>query len=188
MELLFWHKKQYQNFSNEPVSLKHIYFFVLKYKICVYRDHSVNMFFLVSRPSMTAKHLHLDSPRLKMKGGSWSWERWTKKNLLLWKGLVISEIRVWPPLLFTLQKPLESKLLESENSLCLLQKSHSFLFREKLILFPLFYRYIYTLYLMSDSYIGMDQQYDIYLNILPANTSAEVNTEISDAFNDLALK
>lgn len=49
-------------------------------------------------------------------------------------------------------------------------------------------KYIYTLYLMSDSYIGMDQQYDIYLNILPANTSAEVNTEISDAFNDLALK
>uniref|UniRef100_A0A8B9PMV7 Activating signal cointegrator 1 complex subunit 3 n=1 Tax=Apteryx owenii TaxID=8824 RepID=A0A8B9PMV7_APTOW len=29
-------------------------------------------------------------------------------------------------------------------------------------------KYIYTLYLMSDSYLGMDQQYDIYLNIIPA--------------------
>nr|XP_028578883.1 activating signal cointegrator 1 complex subunit 3 isoform X1 [Podarcis muralis] len=48
-------------------------------------------------------------------------------------------------------------------------------------------KYIYTLYLMSDSYLGMDQQYDIYLNTLPTNTSAQVNTEISGALNDLAL-
>lgn len=40
---------------------------------------------------------------------------------------------------------------------------------------------------MSDSYLGMDQQYDIYLNTLPTNTSAQVNTEISGALNDLAL-
>ncbi|XP_009951158.1 PREDICTED: activating signal cointegrator 1 complex subunit 3-like, partial [Leptosomus discolor] len=40
---------------------------------------------------------------------------------------------------------------------------------------------IYTLYLMSDSYLGMDQQYDIYLNIIPASTSAQVTTEVSDA-------
>ncbi|XP_063773108.1 activating signal cointegrator 1 complex subunit 3 isoform X1 [Pseudophryne corroboree] len=40
-------------------------------------------------------------------------------------------------------------------------------------------RYIYTLYLMSDSYLGMDQQYDIYLNIIPASVSAQVNTEVS---------
>uniref|UniRef100_A0ACB8GCE3 Activating signal cointegrator 1 complex subunit n=1 Tax=Sphaerodactylus townsendi TaxID=933632 RepID=A0ACB8GCE3_9SAUR len=45
-------------------------------------------------------------------------------------------------------------------------------------------KYIYTLYLMSDSYLGMDQQYDIYLNILPTSTSAQVNTEISDALNN----
>ncbi|NWZ14573.1 ASCC3 protein, partial [Agelaius phoeniceus] len=32
---------------------------------------------------------------------------------------------------------------------------------------------IYTLYLMSDSYLGMDQQYDIYLNIVPAQGPTE---------------
>ncbi|NXV67028.1 ASCC3 protein, partial [Molothrus ater] len=32
---------------------------------------------------------------------------------------------------------------------------------------------IYTLYLMSDSYLGMDQQYDIYLNIVPAQGTTE---------------
>ncbi|XP_049674277.1 activating signal cointegrator 1 complex subunit 3 isoform X2 [Accipiter gentilis] len=47
---------------------------------------------------------------------------------------------------------------------------------------------IYTLYLMSDSYLGMDQQYDIYLNIIPASTSAQVTTEVSDAISHLALK
>ncbi|XP_056674600.1 activating signal cointegrator 1 complex subunit 3 [Monodelphis domestica] len=49
-------------------------------------------------------------------------------------------------------------------------------------------RYIYTLYLMSDSYLGMDQQYDIYLNIIPASVSAQVNTKVSDALTDLAVK
>uniref|UniRef100_A0A8B9HKM1 Activating signal cointegrator 1 complex subunit 3 n=1 Tax=Astyanax mexicanus TaxID=7994 RepID=A0A8B9HKM1_ASTMX len=38
---------------------------------------------------------------------------------------------------------------------------------------------IYTLYLMSDSYLGLDQQYDIHLNVTPASISAQVNTEIS---------
>ncbi|XP_075603901.1 activating signal cointegrator 1 complex subunit 3 [Balearica regulorum gibbericeps] len=47
---------------------------------------------------------------------------------------------------------------------------------------------IYTLYLMSDSYLGMDQQYDIYLNIIPASPSAQVTTEVSDAMSHLALK
>lgn len=41
---------------------------------------------------------------------------------------------------------------------------------------------------MSDSYLGMDQQYDIYLNIVPASTSAQVPTEVSDAMSHLALK
>ncbi|XP_074043343.1 activating signal cointegrator 1 complex subunit 3 isoform X2 [Macrotis lagotis] len=49
-------------------------------------------------------------------------------------------------------------------------------------------RYIYTLYLMSDSYLGMDQQYDIYLNIIPGSISAQVNTKVSDALTDLAVK
>uniref|UniRef100_A0A8B9PL63 Activating signal cointegrator 1 complex subunit 3 n=1 Tax=Apteryx owenii TaxID=8824 RepID=A0A8B9PL63_APTOW len=49
-------------------------------------------------------------------------------------------------------------------------------------------KYIYTLYLMSDSYLGMDQQYDIYLNIIPASSSAQVTAEVSDAMSHLALK
>uniref|UniRef100_A0A8C5IIZ9 Activating signal cointegrator 1 complex subunit 3 n=1 Tax=Junco hyemalis TaxID=40217 RepID=A0A8C5IIZ9_JUNHY len=43
---------------------------------------------------------------------------------------------------------------------------------------------IYTLYLMSDSYLGMDQQYDIYLNIVPAQGT----TEGTEARSHLALK
>nr|XP_057909252.1 activating signal cointegrator 1 complex subunit 3 isoform X2 [Doryrhamphus excisus] len=39
---------------------------------------------------------------------------------------------------------------------------------------------IYTLYLMSDSYLGLDQQYDIYLNVTPASIAAQVNTEVTD--------
>uniref|UniRef100_A0A8D0L2G8 Activating signal cointegrator 1 complex subunit 3 n=1 Tax=Sphenodon punctatus TaxID=8508 RepID=A0A8D0L2G8_SPHPU len=49
-------------------------------------------------------------------------------------------------------------------------------------------KYIYTLYLMSDSYLGMDQQYDIFMNVVPAHTSAQVNVEISDTLSDLAVK
>ncbi|XP_027550315.1 activating signal cointegrator 1 complex subunit 3 [Neopelma chrysocephalum] len=47
---------------------------------------------------------------------------------------------------------------------------------------------IYTLYIMSDSYLGLDQQYDIYLKIVPASTSAQVTMEVSDAMSHLALK
>ncbi|KAM7027459.1 activating signal cointegrator 1 complex subunit 3 [Passerculus sandwichensis] len=43
---------------------------------------------------------------------------------------------------------------------------------------------IYTLYLMSDSYLGMDQQYDIHLNIVPAQGT----TEGTEARSHLALK
>ncbi|VTJ78491.1 Hypothetical predicted protein [Marmota monax] len=49
-------------------------------------------------------------------------------------------------------------------------------------------RYIFTLYLMSDCYLGLDQQYDIYLNVTRASISMQVNTEVSDAFTDLAIK
>lgn len=41
---------------------------------------------------------------------------------------------------------------------------------------------------MSDSYLGMDQQYDIYLNIIPASVSAQVNTEVSVSMEGIALK
>lgn len=37
---------------------------------------------------------------------------------------------------------------------------------------------------MSDSYLGMDQQYDIYLNIVPAQGT----TEGTEARSHLALK
>ena len=42
-------------------------------------------------------------------------------------------------------------------------------------------RCIYTLYLMSDSYLGLDQQYDLHLNVTPASIASQVNTEVSDA-------
>ncbi|XP_036024563.1 activating signal cointegrator 1 complex subunit 3 isoform X1 [Onychomys torridus] len=47
-------------------------------------------------------------------------------------------------------------------------------------------RYIFTLYLMSDCYLGLDQQYDIYLNVTKASISTQVNTKVSEAFTDLA--
>ncbi|XP_022375871.1 activating signal cointegrator 1 complex subunit 3 [Enhydra lutris kenyoni] len=49
-------------------------------------------------------------------------------------------------------------------------------------------RYIYTLYLMSDCYLGLDQQYDIHLNVTPASISAQVNEEVSEALTDLEMK
>ncbi|XP_074846926.1 activating signal cointegrator 1 complex subunit 3 isoform X2 [Carettochelys insculpta] len=47
---------------------------------------------------------------------------------------------------------------------------------------------IYTLYIMSDSYLGMDQQYDIYLNIKSARISAQISTEGSAAESQMALQ
>lgn len=52
----------------------------------------------------------------------------------------------------------------------------------------LYFRYIYTLYLMSDCYLGLDQQYDIHLNVTPASISAQVNEDVSDALTDLKVK
>ncbi|XP_047413665.1 activating signal cointegrator 1 complex subunit 3 isoform X2 [Sciurus carolinensis] len=49
-------------------------------------------------------------------------------------------------------------------------------------------RYIFTLYLMSDCYLGLDQQYDIYLNVTQESISTQVNMEVSNAFTDLAVK
>ncbi|XP_056289492.1 activating signal cointegrator 1 complex subunit 3 [Pseudoliparis swirei] len=47
---------------------------------------------------------------------------------------------------------------------------------------------IYTLYLMSDSYLGLDQQYDIHLNVTAASITAQVNTEVSDSVMDRSGK
>lgn len=48
-------------------------------------------------------------------------------------------------------------------------------------------KYIYTLYVLSDSYLGLDQQYDLHLNVIPASISAQVNTEVSDSVSDLSV-
>nr|XP_053644065.1 activating signal cointegrator 1 complex subunit 3-like isoform X1 [Cherax quadricarinatus] len=37
---------------------------------------------------------------------------------------------------------------------------------------------VLTLYVMSDSYLGLDQQYDIPLKIIEASLEAQVNTEV----------
>ncbi|XP_072535818.1 activating signal cointegrator 1 complex subunit 3 [Salminus brasiliensis] len=47
---------------------------------------------------------------------------------------------------------------------------------------------IYTLYLMSDSYLGLDQQYDIHLNVTPASISSQVNTEVTDSIGNMSFK
>ncbi|MCJ8728529.1 hypothetical protein PDJAM_G00005490 [Pangasius djambal] len=47
---------------------------------------------------------------------------------------------------------------------------------------------IYTLYLMGDSYLGLDQQYDIHLNVIPASIAAQVNSEVTDGMSNMNLK
>jgi activating signal cointegrator complex subunit 3 len=37
-------------------------------------------------------------------------------------------------------------------------------------------RLILTLYVMSDCYLGLDQQYDLQFDIIPANPGARENT------------
>ncbi|CAL1546554.1 unnamed protein product [Lymnaea stagnalis] len=39
-------------------------------------------------------------------------------------------------------------------------------------------RVIYTVYLMSDAYLGLDQQYDVCLNVIESSTEAQVNSEL----------
>ena len=38
-------------------------------------------------------------------------------------------------------------------------------------------RKIYTLYVMSDCYLGLDQQYDINLEVIESDISAQINTD-----------
>lgn len=49
-------------------------------------------------------------------------------------------------------------------------------------------RYIYTLYLMSDCYLGLDQQYDIHLNVTSASISSQRSEEVSDVFINSDVK
>ncbi len=46
-------------------------------------------------------------------------------------------------------------------------------------------RVIYTLYVMSDSYLGLDQQFDVCLDVMPASLEAQVNTELTGELDDL---
>ena len=46
-------------------------------------------------------------------------------------------------------------------------------------------RVIYTLYFMSDSYLGLDQQIDVCLDIIPASLEAQVNAELNLDLEDL---
>lgn len=48
-------------------------------------------------------------------------------------------------------------------------------------------KYIYTLFVLSDSYLGLDQQYDLRLDVIPASISAQVNSEVSDSVSDLSV-
>lgn len=41
---------------------------------------------------------------------------------------------------------------------------------------------------MSDCYLGLDQQYDIHLDVTPASVSAQVSEGASDALTDLKVK
>ena len=38
-------------------------------------------------------------------------------------------------------------------------------------------RRIFTLYIMSDCYLGLDQQYDVHLEVVEADFSAQVNSD-----------
>ena len=40
-------------------------------------------------------------------------------------------------------------------------------------------RKIYTVYLISDAYMGMDQQYDVPLEIIECDISCQVNSEVN---------
>lgn len=40
-------------------------------------------------------------------------------------------------------------------------------------------RRIYTVYLINDAYLGMDQQYDVPLEIIESDISSQVNTEVN---------
>ena len=46
-------------------------------------------------------------------------------------------------------------------------------------------RVIYTVYLMSDSYLGLDQQYDVYFDVTEQSIEAQVNMELRNELADL---
>lgn len=42
----------------------------------------------------------------------------------------------------------------------------------------------YQLFLMSDCYLGLDQEYDIFLNVIPPSIRAQINTEVDSSSDE----
>lgn len=42
----------------------------------------------------------------------------------------------------------------------------------------------YELFLMSDCYLGLDQEYDIYLNVIEPSIRAQINTEVDSSSDE----
>jgi activating signal cointegrator complex subunit 3 len=42
-----------------------------------------------------------------------------------------------------------------------------------------------TLYFLSDGYLGLDQQYDFFLDVEPASLQAQINTELDPLADEL---
>ena len=45
-----------------------------------------------------------------------------------------------------------------------------------------------TLYFLSDGYLGLDQQYDFYLDIEPSSFESQINTELDSLADELDQK
>jgi activating signal cointegrator complex subunit 3 len=45
-----------------------------------------------------------------------------------------------------------------------------------------------TLYFLSDGYLGLDQQYDFFLDIEPASLQTQINTELDSLADELDRK
>lgn len=45
-----------------------------------------------------------------------------------------------------------------------------------------------TLYFLSDGYLGLDQQYDFYIDIEPSSLKAQINTELDSLADELDQK
>lgn len=43
---------------------------------------------------------------------------------------------------------------------------------------------LYKLYLISDCYLGLDQEYDIRLNVVEPSIRAQINTEVDSSSED----
>lgn len=126
------------------------------------------------RGSRTAGHRRRAFPNLKTKAGFWFSGRLRKKNCWLsnaWDSFATAAACPWP----------STRRRRREGKSRPLRLSWHFSVASAVLMCPSSCRCIYTLYLMSDSYLGLDQQYDLHLNIIPASIAAQVNSEISES-------